>query len=527
MLSFLSLIGPMTPTALPEPPLRAALARVFSFPALLAVALAATVYHLANRGIADPDIWWHLRNAQYLLESHHFIRADMYSFTVLGQPWMNHEWLAEIPYYLAWKAWGLQGIFLLMIFLIEATLLGTFWLASMVSGNVKAAFLASWVAVLLPTVSFGPRTLLFGWIFLVLLLALLWRYKEEGKDHLWWIPLLFLVWVNCHGSWLIGMIVLAAYIAGGLFSFSEGMVSATRWSPLQLRKLLRVAGLSLAALFVNPYGYRLVFYPFDLAFRQKLNISNVEEWASTDFHSVRGKVLIAVLLIMLLATLWREQRWRLEWLGLFCLGLYMSVTYMRFLFLAAILFTPLLAQRLDFLPPYRRDQDKPWLNAFLIAAALFSMGTRFPGSQTLADDIARHYPAQAIAPLQSLVRQQPGRVLNDYLWGGYLIWNCRDVPVFIDSRVDVFEHHGIVREYMNFANLHDPLERLDQQRIRYIFLGSQVPVTYLLKRTPTWKVLYNDDVAILFERVQPAAPAAEPGPSPASPPAPRRPVSSP
>lgn len=511
----------MTPAALPEPPFRAALAQVFSFPVLLAMALATTVYHLANRGIADPDLWWHLRNAQYLLESHHFIRADMYSFTVLGEPWMNHEWLAEIPYYLAWKAWGLQGIFLLMVCLIEVTLLGTFWLASMVSGNVKAAFLAGWVAVLLATISFGPRTLLFGWIFLVLLLALLWRYKEQGKDHLWWIPLLFLVWVNTHGSWLIGMMVLAIYVAGGLLSFSSGMVSATRWSPLQLRKLLRVTGLSLAALFVNPYSYRLVFYPFDLAFRQNLNISNVEEWASTDFHSVRGKVLIAVILVMLLATLLRDQRWKLEWLGLFCLGLYMSVTYVRFLFLAAILFTPMLAQRLEMLPPYRRERDKPWLNALLMAAALLSMGTRFPGAPALADDIARSYPVKAIAPLQSLVRKEPGRVLNDYLWGGYLIWNCRDVPVFIDSRVDIFEHHGIVREYMNFSNLHDPLERLDQERIRYVFLSSYHPVTYLLKRVPTWKVRYSDDMAILFERAQPATPAAEPGrlpPPPASPP---------
>ena len=511
----------MTPATLPDSPFRVAFARVFSFPALLAVALAATVYHLANRGIADPDLWWHLRNAQYLLESHHFIRADMYSFTVVGQPWINHEWLAELPYYLVWKAWGFRGIFLLMVCLIEATLLGTFWLASVVSGNVKAAFLASWIAVLLATVSFGPRTLLFGWIFLVLLLALLWRYKEQGKDHLWWIPLLFLVWVNAHGSWLIGMMVLAAYLVGGLLPSSAGMISAAPWSPSQLKKLLRVTGLSLAALFVNPYGHRLVFYPFELAFRVKLGVSNVEEWMSVDFHSVRGKILIAVLIVMLVVTVLRNQHWRPEWLLLVCFGLYTSVTYMRFLFLAAILFTPMLAQRLDFVPPYRREKDKPWLNALLMAAALFSMGARYPSAPALAGDIARYYPVKAIAPLQSLVRQQPGRVLNDYLWGGYLIWTCRDVPVFIDSRVDVFEYQGILREYLDLSNLRDPLERLDQERIRYVFLSSHAPVTYLLKQVPTWKVRYSDDVAILFERVPPATPAADAArlsPPPASPP---------
>jgi hypothetical protein len=502
----------MTPATPPEPPFRAALARVFSFPVFLAVALATTIYHFANRGVADPDIWWHLRNAQYLLESHQFIRADMYSFTVLGQPWMNHEWLAELPYYLAWKAWGWQGVFLLMLCLIEATQLGIFWLASMVSGNVKAAFLASGVAVMLATVSFGPRTLLFGWIFLILLLALLWRYKEEGKDHLWWIPLIFLLWVNSHGSWLIGMMALGAYIVGGRLPSSFGMLAVARWSPAQLRKLLWVTGLSLAALFVNPYGYRLVFYPFEVAFRQNLNVSNVEEWASVDFHSGHGKILIAVILVLLLAAVLREQRWKAEWLGLFCLGLYMSVTYLRFLFLAAIVFTPLLAERLDFLPPYRRDQDKPWLNALLMAIALFSVGARFPSAPQLDAGIARYYPTRAIAPLQSRVRQQPGRVLNDYLWGGYLIWNCRDIPVFIDPRLDVFEYHGIVQEYLDFADLHDSLERLDRERIRYVFINSRAPASYLLRQVPSWKVRYSDEVATLFERVEPA-----PGPLPPSP----------
>ena len=103
------------------------------------------------------------------------------------------------------------------------------------------------------------------------------------------------------------------------------------------------------------------------------------------------------------------------------------------------------------------------------------------------------------------------------MWGGYLIWNCREIPVFIDSRVDIFEYHGIVREFMNLSSLHDPLERLDQERIGYVFLNSKNPVTYLLKQVPAWKVRYSDDVATLFERTQPATPAAGAGgPAPPS-----------
>src|SRR5437867_2710372 len=84
-----------------------AIRRVFSFPALLGALLVTTVFAMSRNGLSDPDIWWHLRNAEYLLVDHKFVRFDMYSFTLAGHPWVNPEWLGEIPFYLAWQAWGL------------------------------------------------------------------------------------------------------------------------------------------------------------------------------------------------------------------------------------------------------------------------------------------------------------------------------------------------------------------------------------------------------------------------------------
>ncbi len=40
---------------------------VFSFPAMLGALVAVTVFIIAHNGLSDPDIWWHLRNAEYLL----------------------------------------------------------------------------------------------------------------------------------------------------------------------------------------------------------------------------------------------------------------------------------------------------------------------------------------------------------------------------------------------------------------------------------------------------------------------------
>jgi asparagine N-glycosylation enzyme membrane subunit Stt3 len=66
---------------------------LFGFPVMLGVLLVGAVYVFANRSIADPDIWWHLRNAEFLVQHGSMIRHDMYSFTASGAPWINHEWL--------------------------------------------------------------------------------------------------------------------------------------------------------------------------------------------------------------------------------------------------------------------------------------------------------------------------------------------------------------------------------------------------------------------------------------------------
>src|SRR5438270_13873709 len=60
------------------------------------------IFAMYHPDLNDPDIWWHMRNAQYLFEHHQFPRTDMYSFTLAGHAWISHEWLAEIPYYIGY-----------------------------------------------------------------------------------------------------------------------------------------------------------------------------------------------------------------------------------------------------------------------------------------------------------------------------------------------------------------------------------------------------------------------------------------
>src|SRR5512146_1735538 len=86
--------------------------RFLPFPLALAALVILPVFFSLRANMGEPDLWWHVRNAQHLLSTGHFPRTDTYSFTATGATCIPHEWLAEILYYLAFRADGLRGAFI-------------------------------------------------------------------------------------------------------------------------------------------------------------------------------------------------------------------------------------------------------------------------------------------------------------------------------------------------------------------------------------------------------------------------------
>lgn len=479
------------------------LKRVFSFPVALAAALMSSLFLLAvskenGYGLPDPDIWWHLRDAQYLIAGHHFFRQDLFSFTVAGKPWINFEWLSELPFYFAFQELGARGLFLVMMALTEAILLGVFLLAYIRSRDVKAAFLATWVAVLLTTVSLGPRTLLVGWLLLVVELLLMELYRA-GRDWLWAMPALFCVWINAHGSWFVGLVLWIGFVATGFIAGEWGAVQAVAWTTKQRRKLLLVTGASLVALFANPYGWRLVAYPFQFALQQADNIRFIQEWASLDFHTLRGKIILATLLGMGLLNLLRPRPWRSSEVFFALVAVYGGLSYSRFTFLAAILLAPMLAVDLrGVLGPYLAERDGIGRNAVLLAVLLLIAMWRMPAAGALQDGMESTFPRQALARVNAL--PPDARLFNAYEWGGYLLWNLPGRAVFIDSRADVFVKEGVFAEYVQTVDGWNSLATLDKYRIDFVLLPRVNALSYLLAHTSAWTVDWQDSDAVLFRR---------------------------
>lgn len=469
------------------------------FHVTVAALIVVFTYFFCGHSVADPDIWWHLKDAQILVQQHHWLRADQFSYTVKGTPWVNSEWLAELAYYGAWCAGGLKGLFLLYSIVAEAIMVGTLLLCWRASGNIKAAFLPSVIAVMMSVVNFGPRTILFGWACFLGMMFVLWKMMNSGRAPLWTLPLIFLAWVNLHGSWLIGLIVFAIVIVGGLFEGTWEKVYARKWTRAQLRRLLTAFATTIAILFVNPYGYRVVFYPFDLAYRQKLNVAHVQEWMSIDFHETRGKIVFGLLLMIVLLALAARRKWSVTEVALVCFGLYISLTYVRFLFPAAILIAPILSRQLDFMPQYQQEIDRSWLNAALTIALMVFVVRHTPTTKILREDLAKKMPDGGIHYLLAHARSSD-RVYNHYFYGGYLIWNAPSIPTAIDSRTDIFEYKGVFKDYLDIIKLKDSLNILDRYHPDYILFPKEDPVTYMLRQSSRWHLVYEDGVSCVFAR---------------------------
>ena len=461
--------------------------------------LIGVLWVLSAGSLNDADIWWHLRNAEYLFQTHHLPNYDMYSFTVGGQNWMNHEWLAEVPFYIAWRSGGLVGIALMRLLLVESIFLLLLYLCWRSSGNFKASVVACFFCSFLASISFGPRMILFGYLYMVLVLVVLERFRSTGKG-LWALPIIFCLWANSHGSWLLGLIVFGGIAASGLIEGRWGRVESFKWTRQQLRRLTAAGVASIAALFLNPFGYKLVIYPIQFGSKLKVPIAHVTEWASINFHEPRGTLTILLVFALLVAALLRDRRWLLADLATLLLALYCGLTYVRFLVFLAIAAAPVLAKLLDFVPPYEAEIDKPVLNAILmiVLAAAIIHAFPLPTEAAMQSDIAKEYPVEILPYLKA--NPPDGPLLNAFLWGGYLIWHEPSLKVFIDSRVDIFEYTGVFSDYLDLVAIKDPERILEKYQIRYVLLSPLEQLSYILAHDSRWKVNYRDEVSVLFEK---------------------------
>lgn len=479
----------------------ALLGKLISFPAMLGALLLGGVFWSLRMFVVDPDLWWHIKVGEGILATHHWPTTDPYSFTAAGQPWIAYEWLGEVLLAATQRLAGISGLDALLILLGFAVLVALYALATVRSGNAKAGFAATAILIMLATPSFSLRPQMLGYLFLILTLLALERFRQGKRKALWFLPILFLLWVNAHGSFVVGMGALAAYYIGGLWEFRAGDIESRRWLPAERQQLSLVFLLCLIALTITPYGTRLATYPFDMAFSQPINVANIQEWQSMPFNLPGGELFLALLLGFVIAQTTLRLKWRPDEFALFLVGTAAACLHLRFILIFVPFFAPLLATILArWTPPYSRAKDLFVVNATIMALVAAAMVYYFPSKATLQQSVSQTYPVEAVAYLRQ--HPVPGPMFNNYGFGGYLVWSMGpDQKVFLDGRGDVYERGGVLADYLHIAYLEPgAFGVLRNYGIQSCLVKRDEALATALGNSPEWKKVYADHLSVLFVR---------------------------
>jgi hypothetical protein len=212
---------------------------------LLIAALLAVILAVVSYTRADPDLWGHIRFGHDTVAARAIQRVDHYSFAS-DVPWINHEWLAEVMTYGAYALAGGSGLALLKVLLVAATLLVIVrsWPDELPS-RLRLWLVGAALIGIIPQAEHVRPQLFSLLLFAILLRRLAAPSRHAAKD-LAEIALVFALWVNLHGGWIVGGGALAVWVAFAVF---RDHARRTFW--------LSAGGVAVLATFANPYGWRM------------------------------------------------------------------------------------------------------------------------------------------------------------------------------------------------------------------------------------------------------------------------------
>jgi hypothetical protein len=381
-------------------------------------------------------------------------------------------------------------------------LIAGYVLCSVVSGNSKVGLVGVLVIWLFATIGLAIRPQMIGYVLLVVELLVLQLGKTRNARWFWALPPLFALWVNCHGSFFIGVVIAVITYGLSFLGFQAGSLMSVKWDSARRRCLGWSLAISAVALFANPVGRSQIFYPVDTMLREPVNLSHVQEWLPLQVTDPRGIPFLVFLLCVLLLVLVRHSELQLQELVLLVIGTWLAIRHQRMLFVFGILAAPTLSRMLaDLWDNYDAERDRPVLNACFIGVALVVAVLGFPSRHVLAMDVEQDTPVKAVSFLKT--HHISGRMLNDYGYGGYLIWAAPEYPVFIDGRADVYEWAGLLGEFGGWATLQsDPRALLDKYKVDFCLLSRGAPMARVLPLLG-WHAIYSDNLSVIFTRPGP------------------------
>jgi hypothetical protein len=446
---------------------------------------------LGTRGVVETDIWGHMRFGLDFLSTHTLPTFDRYNFTST-QPWVNLEWLSDLLFGLAFKTAGLPGLALLRGSSLTLALLALARGLRGVSWPWSDLLITAVVFISLPLLSaVRPQ------IFSVPLYALTLLALERDAA---WLPLVFVLWANLHGGWLLGL---------------GAVVTRAIMRPTKRRSAILTA--CVLSTLVTPYGFSLWRSLADALTR---GWGDVLEWQPIWTLSV-GREGIVIWGGLTGAFAWAAYRrlaldpW--EWVWTVCVAL-ASARARRHIPFYAITLALLVFAHIRVKTRALAGQKVTWQTAAILAVPVLAA---FVSGLLLLRPTLSCLPPQEppVRPESNAVQfikaaNLRGRLLMWFDWGLYAIWQVGDrLQVSYDNRRETVYSSQTVSDHLYFYFGQEPTYA-DDIRADYAWLPSELPVVdqltsrgwFVLFRGPRSVILGREYKPLMFDATVPTKP---------------------
>jgi hypothetical protein len=485
-------------------------------PALLVWALAAVLsfWSFGFTTMKGSDLWWHIASGRWIWQNRTLNFKDPWSFTHQGKPWISHEWLSDVVFH-GWSRWlGMETLVWWKWSVLVSAFVLLFLTLRKLSGSSLAGYLAALAAIAVGAPFFDVRPQLYS----LLGFAVLLRLALLPSRYRWLLPVAFFFWVNLHGGFFFGLLVLTAILA-----IARLLGEAKRNDlPLWL--------VCLAVCLLNPNGPDAYVFSLHYATNPKSAYLRIGEWKplweeggirDALYYPAIGVFLVSSVLAFLARLHRKNPRLTYTSLALALLTLAMSLKSRRFIPLFGIaqslLLAPVLARGLERIKERVAPHLSRWSGfrvlPFLLPGSAAVVGALLLWPYPLSSRAFLYLTAQDSFPIEALnvaeANHLHGKVFAYYEWGGYVdLRTDGGLQVFIDGRADTVFDDATYRRYSRVHNMGKGWEKTVEQSGAEYFLWPNQRRKQIdgLRDTGDWRVLYADHVAALLIRADLSSP---------------------
>jgi hypothetical protein len=474
--------------------------------------------------LLEGDTGWHIRAGEWMLANGRIMREDHFSFTRPGEPWFAWEWLWDVAFAWIHQRMGLEGVVLVSLLVISCSFAWLYRLSARVSGNVLVAGAVTLLALAGSVIHWWARPHVFTFLFLVGFLDALERARSGDKRWLWALPVATAVWVNIHGGFLAGILVILAF--AGEHALRWVIHPASRG--LAQREFLTYAGTAAACLvasLANPFSYHLHLHIFGFLNRDGNVHTLISEWQSMNFQGPAAIYFELMVLLGMASAVWHAQKGRFAYVFLIAgwlhLGLLMARNVPLFLIVAAPAVALALTEILEMvasldiaawirsaLAEFREIAGEmgqtekisrvPLFTCIAVSLVAWAMGQPSPNGVFAAKYDRKDYPVDFLQ--RTPATQLTGNIFTSDEWGDYVIYRLNPRSrVYMDGRFDFYGRKHTDKYLGVLGAKHDWKKHLAEFGITKVLLPVDCPLSSALKESAHWRSVYDDGIAIYFE----------------------------